>query len=129
MLKFTNVSGPIVLYQFFNQFGRDAVYFFAHFFLQAHKLIKRYHRPCIDGIHHKTKFLFIFFSVSRSKLPSYLLPTAPAFAMLLAPTMLRMANLQFGRLLAATGIAPENEPERRELDVAYLWGELAPVPA
>jgi len=34
-----------------------------------------------------------------------------------------------GRLLAAAGIAPESEPERHEVDVAYVWGELAPVPA
>ena len=51
-------------------------------------------------------FLFVFFSVSRSKLPSYLLPTAPAFAMLLAPVMMRMSNVHFGRLLAAMSLIP-----------------------
>lgn len=51
-------------------------------------------------------FLFVFFSVSRSKLPSYLLPTIPAFAMLLAPTMLRMPNVQFKRMLIAMSLIP-----------------------
>ena len=51
-------------------------------------------------------FLFVFFSVSRSKLPSYLLPTVPAFAMLLAPMMLRMPNVQFGRALVAMALVP-----------------------
>ena len=51
-------------------------------------------------------FLFVFFSVSRSKLPSYLLPTVPAFAMLLAPMMLRLPNVQFSRLLIAMALVP-----------------------
>ena len=51
-------------------------------------------------------FLFVFFSVSRSKLPSYLLPTAPAFAMLLAPIMMRMSNGQFGGTLVAMALLP-----------------------
>ena len=51
-------------------------------------------------------FLFVFFSVSRSKLPSYLLPTVPAFAMLLAPTMLRLSDVRFGRLLGAISLVP-----------------------
>ena len=51
-------------------------------------------------------FLFVFFSVSRSKLPSYLLPTVPAFAMLLAPVMLRLTHVQFGRMLAAMALIP-----------------------
>ena len=46
-------------------------------------------------------FMFVFFSVSRSKLPSYLLPTVPAFAMLLAPMMLRISSVQFARMLVA----------------------------
>ncbi len=51
-------------------------------------------------------FLIVFFSISRSKLPSYLLPTVPAFAMLLAPMMLRMADVQFRRALVAMAIVP-----------------------
>ncbi len=51
-------------------------------------------------------FLFVFFSVSRSKLPSYLLPTVPAFAMLLAPIMLRMSSVQFARMLVAMALVP-----------------------
>ncbi len=51
-------------------------------------------------------FLFVFFSISRSKLPSYLLPSVPAFAMLLAPVMLRMPNVQFGRLFIAVALVP-----------------------
>ncbi len=51
-------------------------------------------------------FLFVFFSVSRSKLPSYLLPTVPAFAMLLAPMMLRMPNVYFRRMLVAMALIP-----------------------
>ncbi len=51
-------------------------------------------------------FLFVFFSVSRSKLPSYLLPTVPAFAMLLAPVMLALSNVRFGRLLVAMALVP-----------------------
>lgn len=51
-------------------------------------------------------FLFVFFSVSRSKLPSYLLPTVPAFAMLLAPVMLRMSDVQFRRMLVTMALVP-----------------------
>ena len=51
-------------------------------------------------------FLFVFFSVSRSKLPSYLLPTVPAFAMLLAPMMLAMPDVRFGRMLAGMTLIP-----------------------
>ncbi len=51
-------------------------------------------------------FLFVFFSVSRSKLPSYLLPTVPAFAMLLAPMMLRLPDVRFRRLLIAMAFVP-----------------------
>ena len=51
-------------------------------------------------------FMFVFFSVSRSKLPSYLLPTVPAFAMLLTPWMLRAADVQFNRMLATTALIP-----------------------
>ena len=51
-------------------------------------------------------FLFVFFSVSRSKLPSYLLPTVPAFAMLLTPVMLNMPSTQFRRMLVAMAILP-----------------------
>ena len=51
-------------------------------------------------------FLFVFFSVSRSKLPSYLLPTVPAFAMLLAPMMLAMPNVRFRRMLLGMALIP-----------------------
>lgn len=51
-------------------------------------------------------FLFVFFSVSRSKLPSYLLPTVPAFVMLLTPMMLRLPNAQFDRMLGAMALVP-----------------------
>ena len=51
-------------------------------------------------------FLFIFFSVSRSKLPSYLLPTVPAFAMLFAPMLMRMSDVNFTRLLVAMTLIP-----------------------
>ncbi len=37
-------------------------------------------------------FIFAFFSISKSKLPSYLLPITPAAALLLAPTLLAAPN-------------------------------------
>lgn len=51
-------------------------------------------------------FLFVFFSVSKSKLPSYLLPSVPAFAMLLAPLMVSMMDRSFKRALTAMAIIP-----------------------
>lgn len=51
-------------------------------------------------------FLFVFFSISKSKLPSYLLPTVPAFAMLLAPLMFCMMDRSFNRALMAMAIIP-----------------------
>ena len=51
-------------------------------------------------------FMFVFFSVSQSKLPSYLLPTVPAFAMLLAPLMLSVVDRSFNRGLIAVAIIP-----------------------
>lgn len=44
-------------------------------------------------------FTFVFFSVSQSKLPSYLLPITPAAAMLLTPIMLRASQRSFRWLL------------------------------
>lgn len=44
-------------------------------------------------------FQFAFFSVSKSKLPSYLLPITPAIAMLLAPILLRASHRSFKLLL------------------------------
>ena len=44
-------------------------------------------------------FQFVFFSVSKSKLPSYLLPITPAIAMLLAPILLRASHRSFKLLL------------------------------
>ena len=51
-------------------------------------------------------FLFVFFSISKSKLPSYLLPTTPAFAMLLAPRIFSMTGRSFNRVLMAMAIVP-----------------------
>ena len=44
-------------------------------------------------------FQFVFFSVSQSKLPSYLLPITPAVAMLLAPLLLAASSRSFKLLL------------------------------
>ena len=44
-------------------------------------------------------FMFVFFSVSKSKLPSYLLPITPAAAMLLAPVLVHAARRSFSQLL------------------------------
>jgi len=44
-------------------------------------------------------FQFVFFSVSQSKLPSYLLPITPAVAMLLAPLLLAASSRAFKLLL------------------------------
>ena len=51
-------------------------------------------------------FLFVFFSLSNSKLPSYLLPVTPALAMLLAPVMLAMGDRAFARVLAGIAVVP-----------------------
>ena len=44
-------------------------------------------------------FQFVFFSISQSKLPSYLLPITPAAAMLLAPVLLKASERSFKQLL------------------------------
>jgi 4-amino-4-deoxy-L-arabinose transferase-like glycosyltransferase len=51
-------------------------------------------------------FMFVFFSVSQSKLPSYLLPITPAAAMLLAPVMLAASQRSFRWLLAMMATIP-----------------------
>lgn len=51
-------------------------------------------------------FMFAFFSVSQSKLPSYLLPITPAAAMLLAPVMLSASQRSFRWLLAMMASIP-----------------------
>lgn len=51
-------------------------------------------------------FQFVFFSVSQSKLPSYLLPIAPAAAMLLAPVLVRATQRSFTQLLLLMTVIP-----------------------
>lgn len=51
-------------------------------------------------------FQFVFFSVSQSKLPSYLLPITPAAAMLLAPVLVRAAKRSFTQLLLLMAVIP-----------------------
>ena len=51
-------------------------------------------------------FQFVFFSVSQSKLPSYLLPITPAAAMLLAPILVRAAKRSFTQLLLLMAVIP-----------------------
>ncbi len=51
-------------------------------------------------------FMFVFFSVSKSKLPSYLLPITPAAAMLLAPILVHATKRQFSYLLACMALIP-----------------------
>ena len=51
-------------------------------------------------------FMFAFFSVSQSKLPSYLLPITPAAAMLLAPVMLSASQRSFRWLLVMMASIP-----------------------
>ncbi len=51
-------------------------------------------------------FMFIFFSVSQSKLPSYLVPITPAAAMLLTPVMLRASQRSFRWLLVMMAPIP-----------------------
>lgn len=51
-------------------------------------------------------FMFLFFSASQSKLPSYLLPITPAAAMLLTPVMLRASQRSFRWLLVLMAPIP-----------------------
>ena len=51
-------------------------------------------------------FMFVFFSVSKSKLPSYLLPITPAAAMLLAPVLVNAAKRSFTLLLLSMAVIP-----------------------
>ena len=51
-------------------------------------------------------FIFLFFSASKSKLPSYLLPITPAAALLLTPLMLAGSDRSFRRLLLLIAIVP-----------------------
>ena len=51
-------------------------------------------------------FQFVFFSISKSKLPSYLLPIMPAMAMLLAPVLLHATHQSFRRLLLCMTALP-----------------------
>lgn len=51
-------------------------------------------------------FMFVFFSISQSKLPSYLLPITPAAAMLLAPVMLSASRRSFRWLLVMMATIP-----------------------
>jgi hypothetical protein len=51
-------------------------------------------------------FMFVFFSISKSKLPSYLLPITPAAAMLLAPVLVHASRRSFTQLLLLMAIIP-----------------------
>ena len=51
-------------------------------------------------------FQFVFFSISQSKLPSYLLPITPAVAMLLAPVLLKVSSRSFKLLLLFIAVIP-----------------------
>ena len=51
-------------------------------------------------------FQFVFFSVSQSKLPSYLLPITPAVAILLAPVLVHLARRSFTLLLSSLAVIP-----------------------
>lgn len=51
-------------------------------------------------------FMFVFFSVSKSKLPSYLLPITPAAAMLLAPILVHAGKRSFSLLLLSMAVIP-----------------------
>lgn len=51
-------------------------------------------------------FIFLFFSVSKSKLPSYLLPITPAAALLLTPVLLGGSRRAFRRLLMLMAVIP-----------------------
>jgi len=51
-------------------------------------------------------FQFVFFSVSQSKLPSYLLPVAPASAMLIAPVLVRATKRSFTQFLLMMAAIP-----------------------
>ncbi len=51
-------------------------------------------------------FIFLFFSASKSKLPSYLLPITPAAALLLTPIMLAGSDRSFRRLLLLIAVVP-----------------------
>ena len=51
-------------------------------------------------------FMFVFFSVSKSKLPSYLLPITPAAAMLLAPVLVQASQRSFSQLLLLMTVIP-----------------------
>lgn len=51
-------------------------------------------------------FIFLFFTASKSKLPSYLLPVTPAFAMLLAPVLLTLRSRSFRWLLGTMCMIP-----------------------
>src|SRR6185295_19685375 len=46
-------------------------------------------------------FIFVFFSMSGSKLPSYILPVFPALALLMAPTLREASARAHGWNLAA----------------------------
>ena len=51
-------------------------------------------------------FLFVFFSISQSKLPSYLLPVTPAAAMLLAPVLVHASMRTFTQFLILMAAIP-----------------------
>jgi len=51
-------------------------------------------------------FQFVFFSISQSKLPSYLVPITPAIALLLAPMLMRAGERGFKLLLASMALVP-----------------------
>jgi hypothetical protein len=51
-------------------------------------------------------FQFVFFSISKSKLPSYLLPITPAAALLLAPLLMRATDRFFKRMLLLISLIP-----------------------
>ena len=51
-------------------------------------------------------FIFTFFSLSKSKLPSYLLPITPAAALLLAPILIESSPRAFRRLLLLFASVP-----------------------
>jgi 4-amino-4-deoxy-L-arabinose transferase-like glycosyltransferase len=84
-------------------------------------------------------FIFVFFSISKSKLPSYVLPVIPALAMLLAPHVAAMraaqwrVTLVFSALvlvaLAAAGFLIRPEGSARTPVAQYQsyihWAELA----
>jgi dolichol-phosphate mannosyltransferase len=65
---------------------------FARNLLTRARLIRHSRSPIIGFLSLWAVWMFMFFSVSRCKLPTYLLPTAPAFALLLATYIDRLVR-------------------------------------